>query len=122
MNIINDCPSDAINIWTSAGTGDYRGYRDLFTNAPLGTVDGCIPTLTNPIRNWYDMYPTPLAHFTQNGAGWIIPMFHPYMNPLNPTEDYRPKFVDGTSAGTDNYWGCASLRDIYIDVMFDVPS
>lgn len=68
------------------------------------------------------MYPTPLAHFIQNGAGWIIPIYHPYVNELNPTEDYKPYLVISNSTGENNYWGCVSLRDVYIDVLLDVSA
>ena len=119
MDLINNSPYDEIDLIESGGRGDYREYRDLFLLAPMGVTDGCIPTLTNPLRQSYTMSANTMAHFKQNGAGWIVPMFNPYMNNLNPTIDYRPKLIYNTT-GTDNYWGCVSLRDVYIDVMIDI--
>lgn len=121
MDIIVNSPSDEINISTVGSSGDFRGYRDIFLLAPMGTTDGCIPTLTNPARESYTMSATTMAHFLQNGAGWIVPTYHPTMNVLNPSEDYRPKIIYNQT-GIDNYWGCASLRDVYIDVYIDVVS
>lgn len=121
MDINANSPEDPINISTHGSTGDFRGYRDLFLLAPMGTTDGCIPTLTNPVRDSYTMSATTMAHFTQNGAGWIVPTYHVYMNSLNPSEDYRPKFLYNQT-GQDNYWGCMSLRDVYIDVYIDIAS
>lgn len=118
MDIANNTPYDEIQIADVGSTGDFKGWRDIFTNAPLGTVDGCIPTLTNPVRQSYNMGASTLAHFTQNGAGWIVPTWMPV---LNSTTDYLPRSGWGGS-GSDNYWACVSLRDIYIDVMIDVAS
>lgn len=119
MDIINNSPYDTVDLSTVGSRGDFKGYRDLFLLAPMGVTDGCIPTLTNPVRQTYTMSATSMAHFTQNGAGWIVPTYHPYLNALNPSEDYRPKLIQNEQ-GTDNYWGSFSLRDVYIDVLFDI--
>lgn len=121
MDINNNSPDDAINISTVGSTGDFRGYRDIFAKSPLGTVDGCIPTLTNPVVQSYSMSANTLAHFTQNGAGWIVPTYHPWMDPNNPSGDFFPNFGYSIS-GQDNSWGCASLRDVFIDVVIDAVS
>lgn len=117
MDIAINSPYDEISIDGVGGTGDFKGWRDIFTNAPLGTVDGCIPTLTNPVRQSYNMGASALAHFTQNGAGWIVPTWLPSMT---STTDYVPRSGWG-GTGADNYWACVSLRDLYIDVVYDVP-
>lgn len=116
MDINNNSPYDSINLSQYGATGDFKGYRDLFTNAPLGVVDGCIPTLTNPVRQSYTMSASTRSHFIQNGAGWIVPTIHPA---ITSTSYYRPCSGYG-GAGIDNYWACVSLRDIYIDVQLDI--
>ena len=49
MDINNNTPYDEIGLETNNVTGDYRGYRDVFL-LPVGSTDGCIPTLTTPVR------------------------------------------------------------------------
>lgn len=117
MDIAINSPYDEIQISDYGSAGDFKGWRDIFTNAPLGTVDGCIPTLTNPVRQSYNMGASALAHFTSNGAGWIVPTWLPTMA---STTDYYPRSGWG-GTGTNNYWACISLRDVYIDVEYDVP-
>jgi len=116
MYIIANYPYDSIDLIENGGRGDYKGYRDLFMLAPMGVTDGCIPTLTNPLRQSYTMSATTKAQLTQNGGGWIIPTWHSI---ITSSTDYRPSFVLNQT-GTDNYWGCFSLRDVYIDVVYDV--
>jgi len=116
MDIANNTPFDRITISTNHSVGDYTGWRDIFLNAPLGVVDGCIPTLTTPIRQWYSMESSTLSHFTQNGAGWIVPTATPT---IASSTDYSPRSGWGGD-GANNYWACISLRDIYVDVLIDV--
>lgn len=117
MYIANNSPYDEIQIADVGSTGDFKGWRDIFLKAPLGTVDGCIPTLTTPVRKSFNMSASTMAHFISNGAGWIVPTWFPT---ITSSTDYLPKSGWGGS-GADNYWACVSLRDIYIDVEYDVP-
>jgi hypothetical protein len=116
MDIANNSPYDEIRIDEVGGTGDFKGWRDIFLKAPLGTVDGCIPTLTNPVRQSFNMSASTMAHFISNGAGWIVPTWLPT---ITSSTDYTTKSGWG-GTGADNYWACVSLRDIYIDVLIDV--
>lgn len=116
MDINNNSPYDSVEVSQYGSVGDFRGYRDIFTNAPLGVVDGCIPTLTNPVRQSYTMSASTRSHFIQNGAGWIVPTVHPV---ITSTSNYGPCSGYGGD-GTNNYWACVSLRDIYIDVQLDI--
>lgn len=117
QDINNNSPCDSVDIASVGSQGDFKGYRDIFLKAPLGTCDGCIPILTNPVRESYYMSASTLAHFTSTTNGWIVPTFHPT---ITSTTSYRPQMGVQTQSGTDNYWGCASLRDIYIDIEIDV--
>lgn len=121
MDINLNSPADEVDISTPVGAGNFRGYRDIFELGQLGVRDGCIPTLTDPFIQSYTMSSTTLEHFTQNGAGWIVPTFNAYLNQYDPYSDYSPMLVFA-GAGTDNYWGCFSLRNVYIDVIIDVAS
>lgn len=49
-----------------------------------------------------------------NGHLWVVPMFHPIMEGML----YRPRSGWGGD-GKNNYWACASLRDVRLTLVID---
>lgn len=101
------------------GAGDFRSDRDIWViGGSAGTVDGRIPILTNPVTQTYTPNSTIISRFVNNNGGWFVPSITPTLNSLN---DYRP--MSGWSPDPNNrinYWACASLRDITVDVTLDL--
>lgn len=116
---INTYPYDSINLANVGGAGDFRGERDIWTiGGGAGTVDGRIPTLTNPVVQSYTVNSTILSQFKANNGGWFVPSIVPTLNSL---DDYRPR--SGWNPDNNNqinYWACASLRDVTVDVTLDL--
>ena len=119
MTTINTYPYNTVDLTNVGGAGDFRGERDIWTiGGSAGTVDGRIPTLTTPVVQSYDLSGTILSQFKSNNGGWFVPSVSPVVNSI---DDYAPSSGWGTATGNKtNYWACASLRDITVDVTLDL--
>ena len=98
------------------GQGDFRGERDLWVlGGGAGSVDGRIPTLTNPVTMTVPVTGTIAATIRQKGHCWVVPTFHPY---YNSSESYGP-YCGAAGDGLNNYWACVSLRLVKLRIVID---
>lgn len=115
--IMTQWGSYAFDISQEGAQGDFRGSRDLWTlGGGAGTVDGRIPTLTVPVVETIDMS-TAAAQFADLKSKnhlWVVPMPHPSWTP----GPYRPNSGYG-GTGRNNYWACASVRDVKLQLVID---
>ena len=108
-------PCDNVDISPYGTQGQFQGVRNLWDHSNAANTDGRIPTLTNPVIQSYDLGTETFSMFVNNGGGWIVPSIIPEMW---SSSDYIPNCGWPPSGVqiNDNYWACASLRDIYIYV------
>jgi hypothetical protein len=118
ISVINQWPADWYDIAQVGGAGDFRGERDLWElGGGAGSVDGRIPTLTNPVTTTFVMSDAIQAQLQQQNHIWIVPSIHPSYDPL-AAGGYRPCSGYGGD-GKNNYWASASLRDIKLRLVID---
>ena len=106
-------PYDLVNVSEYGSTGDFKGYHDLWEINNQSTTDGCLPTLTTPVTQSYNLGATTLSGFKANNGGWILPSIIPV---LNSSTDYYPRSGWGGD-GSNHYWACVSLWDITVDIV-----
>ena len=119
QSVINTYPYNTIDLANVGGAGDFRGERDIWSiGGQVGVVDGRIPTLTTPVEQSYYLSGTILSQFKSNNGGWFVPSIVPTLNSL---DDYRPCSGWSPDYGNQvNYWACASMRDVTVDVELDI--
>lgn len=117
MTINNQWPYIEKDIMTGiGGQGDFRGERDLWVlGGGAGSVDGRIPTLTNPVTMTVPVTDAIRDQIKQKGHCWVVPTFHPY---YNSSTDYGPNCGE-QGDGNNNYWACVSLRLVQLQVTID---
>ena len=113
--INSNFPYDSVNVSQYGSTGDFKGYHDLWEISNEQATDGCLPTLTNPVTQSYNLGTTTLAGFKSNSGGWILPSIHPQ---YNSADDYKPSSGWGGD-GSNHYWACLSLWDITVDLVIE---
>lgn len=118
LTVVNQWVYDEYDIAQVGGAGDFRGERDVWTlGGGVGSVDGRIPTLTTPQKTVFDIRQDVQNTLKQQHHIWIVPSIHAEFNAAY-TGGYRPCSGFGGTGG-DNYWACASLRDIKLRLVID---
>lgn len=112
--IMNNWPYQSFGISYIGGAGDFRGIRKLWENGESASIDGYIPTLTNPVVDRFRLNDANFNMLKNNGHLWVVPMFHPIMEGML----YRPR-SGWEGDGKNNYWACASLRDVRLSLVID---
>ena len=117
MTINNQWPYIEKDIMTGiGGQGDFRGERDIWVlGGGAGSVDGRIPTLTNPVTMNVPVTDSIRDQIKSKGHCWVVPTFHPY---YNSSENYGP-YSGAAGDGSNNYWACVSLRLVQLKVIID---
>ena len=117
MTINQNWPYVEIDTMTGiGGQGDFRGERDIWVlGGGAGSVDGRIPTLTNPVTMNVPVTDSIRDQIKSKGHCWVVPTFHPY---YNSSENYGP-YSGAAGDGTNNYWACVSLRLVQLQVIID---
>lgn len=115
--VINQWPYVETDIMTGiGGRGDFRGERDIWVmGGGAGSVDGRIPTLTNPVTMTIPVTDALRDQIKSKGHCWIVPTFHPI---YNSSSDYRP-YCGASGDGSNHYWACVSLRQVKLRLVID---
>lgn len=114
VRIMNEWPYQTFGLSHVGGNGDFRGIRKLWENGMTASIDGYIPTLTNPVVEKIRLDTSNFNMLKNAGHLWVVPMFHPELQGMT----YIPRSGWGGD-GKNNYWACASLRDVKLRVVID---
>lgn len=118
LYINNNFPYDSVDITQYGSQGSFMGSRNLWAIGDTSDKDGYIPTLTNPVRQTYNLGSTTFQSFIKNNGGWILPS----IIPVEGYDDYLPRcgWSESETPSTNNYWACISLRDVVVHIGLDI--